>query len=159
MPFDDTGFDVEHLFLFAFCLQSYSAFRQAGDYRGVVFEYFEQSASSGQLQQRCRTVIECRVGFYYLNVHILLFVWPYGGRCGSNRRSLSLVAINGLLGFGKDFFAFLDGLFDGSHQKESLFGQIVHVAIQNHIEALDGVVDIDEFALQAGEGFGHEEGL
>ena len=36
---------------------------------------------------------------------------------------------------------------------------MVDVAVKDHVEALDGVFDVDEAALQAGEGLGHEEGL
>src|ERR1043165_5450715 len=50
-------------------------------------------------------------------------------------------------------------LFDGADHVESLFGQVVVLAVDDFLKAADGVGSLDELALEAGELLGDEEGL
>ncbi len=52
-----------------------------------------------------------------------------------------------------------DHLVNRSGEQEGLLGQIVHVAAQNRLEALDGLFQRHILALHAGEVFGNMEGL
>src|SRR2546423_2955881 len=50
-------------------------------------------------------------------------------------------------------------LLDGADHVEGLFGQVVVFAVNDLLEAADGVGDLDEFAFEAGELLRDEEGL
>src|SRR5258708_31529749 len=53
----------------------------------------------------------------------------------------------------------LESLFDRSHHVERLFGQRVALAADDHLEALDGVLQRDILARGAGEVLRHRERL
>ena len=59
----------------------------------------------------------------------------------------------------KFLFALFDSLFDSADEVKRCFRQIIDFAVQNHIEALDCVFNIDEFAFEAGELFSNVERL
>lgn len=40
-----------------------------------------------------------------------------------------------------------------------MFGKVVDIAIENHLETADSVLDIDELARETGESLGHMERL
>ncbi|XP_037510918.1 ATP synthase subunit beta, mitochondrial [Rhipicephalus sanguineus] len=52
-----------------------------------------------------------------------------------------------------------ENFFDGAHHVECDFGQVVHLTVQDLLEASDGVVDRYELARLACEHFGHLERL
>src|SRR5437868_9663373 len=54
---------------------------------------------------------------------------------------------------------FLERLFDRSDHVERLLWQRVALAVHDHLEALDGVLERDILALLPGEVLGHREGL
>src|SRR5687768_15699743 len=54
---------------------------------------------------------------------------------------------------------FLDGLVDGADHVERLLGQVVVVAVQDALEAADGLGQRDDLAVLAGEHLGHVERL
>ena len=41
----------------------------------------------------------------------------------------------------EQFLGFLLRIFDGTHVQEGLFGQVVHFAVEDGVEALDGLLD------------------
>src|SRR5690625_3837588 len=53
----------------------------------------------------------------------------------------------------------LQRLFDGTHHVEGLLGQIIVIAVQNALEAGDGVAQGHVLARGTGEHLGHVEGL
>src|SRR5699024_2235714 len=55
--------------------------------------------------------------------------------------------------------ALLDGLVDGADHVESLLGQVVDFAVDDHLEAADGVLHRYVHARRAGDHFGHVERL
>src|SRR3989344_4024530 len=57
------------------------------------------------------------------------------------------------------FYGLLNGLFDRSDHVERLLRQFVMFALENFAEAADGVLDLHEFSLQAGELLCHEHRL
>ena len=47
------------------------------------------------------------------------------------------------LGSFHEFLTLLNGIFDGADVEECLLWQVVNVTVENHVEALDGVLDAD----------------
>src|SRR3990167_6983410 len=60
---------------------------------------------------------------------------------------------------GLDFFRFLDGFVNAAHHIERLFGQMVQLAGQDHLEATNGFLQGNILAGRAGEHFRHVERL
>src|ERR1043166_247249 len=58
-----------------------------------------------------------------------------------------------------DALGLLACLFDGADHVEGALRQVVVLAVNDLLEAADGVGDLDELALEAGELLGDEEGL
>src|SRR3989338_679634 len=59
----------------------------------------------------------------------------------------------------QQFLLFLHDLFDAADQVERLLGDRIVFAFRDLGKPPDGVLELDVFALQAGELLGHEEGL
>src|SRR5215831_4637581 len=77
-------------------------------------------------------------------------------------RSRWNVAMNSAPGsgrFGRELLALLDRLFDRAHHVEGRFRQVVVLAFDQALEALDGVGDVDQLAGRAGEYLGDVERL
>src|SRR5262245_33804511 len=56
-----------------------------------------------------------------------------------------------LLCFGREFLGLLDGLLDGPHHVEGRLGQVVVLALDESLGALDRVLEIDELSRRAGK--------
>src|SRR6266700_5437352 len=69
------------------------------------------------------------------------------------------VRTNILRRLGGEFLALLDRLLDGYDYIERGFGQLVVLALDEPLEALDGFLEVDEHAGRAGEHFGDVERL
>src|SRR3546814_3926163 len=61
--------------------------------------------------------------------------------------------------FGRQLPGLFDRFVDAADHVEGSFGQMVIFAIDHRLEALDRVFQLDELAGDAGEHFGHVEGL
>ena len=61
--------------------------------------------------------------------------------------------------FRREPFALLDGFFDVADHVEGGFRQVVVLAVDQALEALDGVLQVDQLAGRTGEHFGDEERL
>ena len=133
--FSHAAVEVEEEFLAIFVLQLGASLLEDGNHGGVVLQYLEQTAHAGELHQGDLAGIDGSAGGSDFKCHGSLF-------CGF-----------------KFFLALLDGFFDGADEGEGGLGQVVEFAVENHVEALDGVFDVDELAGDAGELFGHEERL
>ena len=59
----------------------------------------------------------------------------------------------------EQLFPLLNGFFNRTHIQESLFGQIIHLAIQNHTETFDRIFYGDHHTGYAGKLFGYGERL
>ena len=57
------------------------------------------------------------------------------------------------------FLPFSIGVFDGADHVEGGFWQVIVLAVDQALEAFDGVLQVDELAGRAGEHFGHMERL
>lgn len=111
------------------------AFCKCGNNGSMVWKNLKQAVCSWQLHQLCFAIKEDGIWFGYFYFHRLL------------------------LCFGQNLFTLCDSFFNGAYHQECLFGKIVHLAIENHVESLDGVFDIDEFAFQTSKCFRHKEWL
>src|SRR4249919_3155984 len=58
-----------------------------------------------------------------------------------------------------DLLRLLDGFFDAADHVERLLRQVVHLAVDDRLEAADRVLQRNVLARRAGEHFGHVEGL
>src|SRR5262249_6753436 len=61
-------------------------------------------------------------------------------------------------GLGSHLTALFDCLFDGADHVEGALGQVVIVAFDDALEALDGVFELHELAGRSSEDFGDMEG-
>src|SRR5438128_10625932 len=89
----------------------------------------------------------------------------------SRRRSPSGVTISSTIRVGSPLVAWLptalllhllgllDDVLDGAHEVEGLLGQVVELAVDDHLEAADGVGEGHVLAGDARELLGHVEGL
>ena len=68
---------------------------------------------------------------------------------------LSLIGVSVL----QQFFALGDGIVDGAHKVEGGLGILVDLAVHDHVEAADSLLDGNHHALQAGELLGDVERL
>src|SRR6185369_2373762 len=68
--------------------------------------------------------------------------------------------LSAMLGRGLRHLArLLDRVLDGADHVEGGLGEVIVLAGANALEALDGVLEVDEDARAAGEDFGDVEGL
>jgi hypothetical protein len=63
------------------------------------------------------------------------------------------------LGCLKQSLTLSNSVLDGSHVEECLLWQVVYLSVENHVEALDGVLDRNHHARYAGELLGYGERL
>ena len=130
-----TAIEVEKEFLAILVLHLGATLLEGSHHRGMMFQYFEQSAQAGELYQGNLAGID-------------RFIWGSDFDC------------HGVLFGSFEFFLTLfDSLFDSADEGEGGFRKVVKLTVENHVEALDGVFDVDELAGDASELFGHEEGL
>src|SRR5579871_1660848 len=61
--------------------------------------------------------------------------------------------------FGGELLALLDRLLDGADHVEGGLRQVIVFALDQALEALDGILQVDELAGRAGEHFGDMERL
>ena len=61
--------------------------------------------------------------------------------------------------FGEHLLAFLDGFVDSADVEEGLFGILVHLAGEDHLESADSLAQGHHHSGEAGKLFSHEEGL
>src|SRR5690606_13644011 len=52
-----------------------------------------------------------------------------------------------------------DGVFDGAHQVECRFGILVDFTVDNHVKAFDSILDVYQYAFEAGKLLGNVEWL
>ncbi len=145
LAFDHTATDIESVFVVVGTYDPQCAFTQRRYDGCVVVHYLEQSPRAWQLDEFSLAFEDGRIRFCYLDFHVSVF-------------NFQLSTFN-LLRFCQDFLTFLDSFLDGADKQECLLGQVVDLAIEYHVEALDGVLDVDETAFETGECLGHEERL
>src|SRR5205085_4458891 len=71
----------------------------------------------------------------------------------------SSLILHPFLLFRRHALGLLAGLLDGADHVEGLFGEVVVLAVDDLLEAADGVGGLDELAFEAGKLLGDEEGL
>ncbi len=114
------------------------------DDRSMVVENLEVAQYSRHLHALHLTVIFHPIrGHYSKFQHDTYNLWLWALSFGLLHQSLT----------------FLDGILDGTHVEEGLFGQIIDLSVEDHVESLDGVLDGDHDPLDARELLSHGEGL
>ena len=110
-------------------------FLQGGNNRGVVIEYLELSHCS-----RNEDALNCSIEFYLL-----------GRNYSKLQHNLNLYYL--ILAFCslKQLLGLLLGVFNRTYIEECLLGQVVHLTIEDGVEALDGFFDRHHHTGQTGE--------
>lgn len=143
LHFDETA--VNHLFVSAFrVLIDQPSLFECGDDGRVVVEDFELAACAGNDNALHSSVK------YHL----------FGGndfQIQTHRYKTLMMMLT--LGCLKQSLTLSNGVLDGSHVEECLLWQVVYLSVENHVEALDGVLDRNHHARYAGELLGYGERL
>ncbi len=115
------------------------AILQGGDNGSMVVEYLEIAEDTWHLDALHLTII-----FHFLRGN--------DSKLQHGPAFLSLCLL-------QQFLTFLYSVLNRSDVEECLLGQVVHLAVENHVEALDGILDRHHHALHARELLCHGERL